>query len=167
MDRAMASSLGSRRCGSAALVALVCALLAVPAAGQSIVEERPLSFGRLAIASNVMAGSVTIGSNGTTTTTGSVISVVRGTPGRYRITGLPAQSPVSLSYASTPLYRGGMAGGPVYLSIDAVLAPATAVTDGTGTANIELGATLMTSGDGNPYGDGSYQGDILITVTVP
>lgn len=146
---------------------LVGCTMSPPAAAQSIVEERPLSLGRLAIASNLTVGSATVHPNGGTTTTGAVISVIGGTPGRYRISGLLAQSLVSLSYSGTPMYPGGVAGGTTYLGIDSVLAPGTVVTDGTGSAVIELGATITTTGNGNPYNDGGYQGDILITVTAP
>lgn len=138
-----------------------------PTAAQSIVEERGLTFGSLAIPSNITAGTVTVAPDGSVITTGSVISVVRGTPGRYRITGLLAQSQVSLSYMATPMLPDAGPGGPASFTIESVLAPDLVVTDGTGGASIDLGATLATSGDGRPYADGGYRGDILITAISP
>jgi hypothetical protein len=152
--------------GLCAAVALITSL-ATPAAAQSIVQERALSFGRLAIPSNHSAGSITLQQNGVVVTTGPVISVVPGAPGRYRITGLLAQSLVSLSYSSTPLYPMGMAGGAVFLTLDPILAPDTAISDGSGSVSIEIGATLSTSGNGTAYNQSLYQGDILIMVTSP
>lgn len=128
-----------------------------------IVEEQPLNFGTLAIAANASVSRFTYPYTGLNISIeGQFVLVASGTPGRYRLTGFPAYTQLSVSLDNTSLTAGG-SGMPEPLSVDNY-DHAQLTTNAQGEAELVLGARLSTSGNGGGYVDGAYSGSTVLRV---
>lgn len=136
-----------------------------PAAAQTVQEEEPLAFGTFVVPSNAAVSTLTVPLSGSISTTGSIIALTQGTPGRYRVGGLPGSAIVDIDVTAAPLF-GASVPLSQFFQIAAFDHPPTIITNAAGTATFRLGATLSTSGSGVPYTESTYTGTIDITVTL-
>lgn len=75
----------------------------------------------------------------------------------------PPNTAFSVSVSAAPVLLNGA--GPQFFTVTNVVTnPVTPFTNGSGSLNVRFDSTLRTSGDGTPYPNGNYTGNILITV---
>ncbi len=143
---------------------LLCLATTSTVIAQPLIEEQQrLDFGTLAIAANTSVSRFTYFSNGVNINIeGQFVLIARGSPGRYRFTGFPANTPLSISVTNTTL-AAGATGIPELLNVDNYDF-ADPVTDAQGTAELSLGARLNTTGSGDSYVDAPYTGTALLRV---
>lgn len=137
----------------------------VPAVAQTLQEMDPLAFGTFVVPSNAAVSTLTVPLTGSVSTTGSIIALTQGMPGRYRVGGLPGNAIVEIDVTANPLFAAAVPPSQFFL-ITAFDHPLTVITNAAGTATFRLGATLSTSGSGVPYTESTYTGTIDITVTL-
>jgi len=138
--------------------------LSIPASAQSVEELDLFQFGALAIPSNSGVSEVELPRSGRNiVVTGSIVVVSIGLPGRYLLSDLPANTPVEVSANDTELLYAG-AGGSERLQIGQY-DTADVVTNNQGEAEIQLGGSLHTTGNGNFYEDGPYLGSTQLLLT--
>lgn len=138
-----------------------------PAYPQSLSEVRPLSFGTLVIRDNSTVNSVTVPLTGSVGTTGDILVLAPGAPGRFTVSGLPGGAALDLMINAEPLFGSQSQSGETFFRINQFFIPSPITTDASGTATFDLGAQLDTSGNGNLYGEDSYSGSVTITVLLP
>lgn len=146
---------------------LVCAALATlcvsqPASAQVIDEERPLSFGTVAIVSGAGVGRITIEPDGSYTSNSNLYVVTPPVRGEYHLSG----ATVSAIYTvTTPLSVDMVGPNGAYFTLDNFeIRPVTLSTDGSGNDIFYLSGRLQTQGGGMVYEDGVYSGSITMTV---
>jgi hypothetical protein len=128
-----------------------------------IEEQQRLNFGTLAIADNTIVSRFTYPRTGNNIIlSGSFVLFSRGSPGRYRLSGFPANTTISVSLNNTSLTANGIANSES-LSVDDYDS-STLVTDALGEAELTLGARLNTSGDSGSYSDADYSGTTTLRV---
>lgn len=143
---------------------LVCAFLPLSARAQSVEVLDPFTFGVLAIPSNSAVSELELPRSGrNVVVTGSIVLVSLGQPGRYLLSELPANMPVEISANDVDLTYAGVAGSEA-LQVDQYDTTDT-VTNALGEAEIQLGAVLRTTGNGNLYEDGPYFGSTQLFLT--
>ncbi len=130
-------------------------------AAPEIVTLQRLDFGVLAIRSNTTPSALTLSPIGTTTYDNFVV-ISAPAPGRYRLTGYPAFTDISISMVASPVINISGAPGETLTVTTAVTRPLTVRTDINGRVEFDLGASLTTSG--NPYQDGVYAGQAGLTL---
>tara|TARA_R110001599_G_scaffold280951_1_gene482526 strand:- start:50 stop:526 length:477 start_codon:yes stop_codon:yes gene_type:complete len=149
-----------------AMAAFACPVICpAPATAQTVQEMEPLVFGTFVVPSNAAVSTLTIPLSGSVSTTGSIIALTQGMPGRYRVGGLPGSAIVDIDVNAAPLF-GAAVPASQFFQITAFDHPPTVITNAGGTATFRLGATLSTSGSGVPYTESTYTGTIDITVTL-
>jgi len=119
----------------------------------------------VAITSNGVPSAVTLSPQGSVVYGDAFVPVAAATPGRYRLTGCPAATEISVSMSASPLGLSSGAPGEALTVSTAVTQPLTLLTDQNGEAEFDLGATLTTSGSGQLYQDGSYLGSPTLTLS--
>lgn len=131
---------------------------------QSVEELEPFQFGVLAIPSNSDVSVIELPRSGRNiVVTGSIVVVSSGVPGRYLLSGFPENTPIEVSANDTELLYAG-AGGSERLKIVQYDA-ADVVTNNQGEAEIQLGASLQTTGNANFYEDGPYLSSTQLLLT--
>ncbi len=131
-------------------------LVTVPAAAQ-IQTTQSLDFGTLAVTANATPASALITPLGYAGYGSGWANILAGKPGQYRLTGYPAFTDISVSLDPSPLTL--VSGTGETLTVQAAISNPTLLhTDQAGSVSFSLGATLTTSGDGQPYQDGAYHG---------
>lgn len=131
---------------------------------QSVDELDPFQFGVLAIPDNSTVSEVELLRSGRNPVVrGSIIIVSIGSSGRYLLSGLPRDTPIEVSAVDVELKYDGVGVSETFQvgQYDA----ADVVTNSQGEAEIQLGGTLRTSGNGNPYEDGLYSGSFQLQLT--
>ena len=124
-----------------------------------------LDFGVLAVPSNSVSSAVVLSPLGTVTYGSAYVYVAAATPGRYRLTGYPAFTDISVSMAPGNVsLSSGLPGSSLTVSA-AVTKPSPIRTDINGQAEFDLGSTLTTNGSGQPYQDGTYLGRTTLTLS--
>ena len=127
----------------------------------AVTEEQPISFGSFAIAANDAQSSIIISKNGGTPSYSyKIYPLVHGQPGQYQLSAYPAFTPLVININDFVLQRTG---APNLLVEDFTHDPI--ITDGSGQATLNLGASLKTTGLGGSYGDGNYTGTMNITIS--
>ena len=134
------------------------------ALSQPLIEEQQrLNFGTLAIAANATVSRFTYPRTGSNINIeGQFILIASGTPGRYRFTGFPAYTTLSVSLDTTTLTAVGI-GITEPLAVDNYDF-AELTTDALGEAELSLGARLDTTGNGGSYEDAPYSGTTVLRV---
>ena len=138
----------------------------------TLAETQALSFGSIVAISDGSdtstmvidnAGAVTVNNPGAAT----IIELSGAQQGIFDITGAAPSTTMTLTLpASVTLTCGTCSGSQPDFTVDTITndvagAPAT---DGTGAATINIGATLNTIADANPYEDGDYTGTMTVSV---
>ncbi|BCD96887.1 DUF4402 domain-containing protein [Marinagarivorans cellulosilyticus] len=127
----------------------------------AVTEEQAISFGSFAIAANDAQSSIVISKNGGTPVYSyKIYPLMHGQPGQYRLSAYPAFTPLVININDFVLQRTG---APNLLIEDFTHDPI--ITDGSGEALLDLGASLKTTGLGGSYGDGNYTGTMNITIS--
>jgi len=134
-------------------------------AAPQIEALRRLDFGVLAITANAAPSSVVLAPSGGAAYGSGFVFVGAATPGRYRLTGYPAFTDISVSMAASPVgLASGVPAETLSLST-AVTQPLMLHTDLNGQVEFALGATLTTSGSSQLYQDGAYLGSPTLTLS--
>lgn len=145
--------------GILSLVAATTAVLAQPL----IEEQQRLSFGTLAITSNLSVSRFTYPRTGVNTSIdGQFVSIATGSPGSYLFTGFPAYTSLSVTLNTSTLAATGN-GISELLSVDNYDFTEL-TTDAQGEAELALGARLNSSGNGGSYFDAPYSGSTVLRV---
>ena len=125
-------------------------------AAPDIVTLRRLDFGVLAIRANTEPFVFTLSPLGQTTYGNAFVQVTTATPGRYRLTGYPAFTDITLTMsASSASLVSGVPAETLTVST-AITQPLTLRTNVNGQVEFDLGSNLVTSGSSTPYLDGAY-----------
>lgn len=142
-------------------LALVAVWMPQQARAQSITEQVPLSFGRIAILSYVSVGRITINPGGGYSTNAEIAVIDPPVQGEYLVNG-----PASTSYTITVSPSVNLVGpGGAFFTLDNFeVRPLTLTTDGTGADTFFLTGRLQTQGGGMSYLDGSYNGTVSLTI---
>lgn len=149
-------------------------LYGIPSWAQTMTQVRPLSFGTFAILNNSGAKTITVAPDNSTVYHPDIVADIPAQSGHYTLEEMPANVTFYLGISvSNPPGDGGLVldnatsltGGaqPFTLTDFTVNANNTVVTDGDGDADMYIGATLVTSGNGAAYTDGVYTGTYDIT----
>jgi hypothetical protein len=123
---------------------------------------QPLSFGKIAIASNASVSTTTVRRNGTQLSTNKIFVVEAGRPAIIQLTDFPIYTTMTLT-ANTPVTSSMAYGGSEQFTVTALEMASTIKTDNLGQTNFLIGGTLATSGGGGSYfNDAPY--DIYIDI---
>lgn len=146
------------------LVIFICSIAPDYSHSQPLIEElERLSFGTLAIPSNASVSRYTFPYTGNNALVeGRFVELNAGRPGRYRLSGFPAFTPLSVTLNTSTLTAAEV-GLTEPLTVDNYEASQT-TTDEQGNAELSLGARLNTSGSGNGYADSSYSGSSTLRI---
>lgn len=129
-----------------------------PVLGYQLEELQPFSLGVIAVPSNSIVSELEQPPSGRNIrVTGNIIVVNGGIPGRYRLSDFPANTPIEVDVDPVNLNVSG-AGPAESLTADQ-FEFGEIVTDGTGSAEFQVGATVATSGTGTAYPDAPYSGN--------
>lgn len=151
------------------------AVRGTPAVAQTMTEVDRLSFGTFAIISNSGVKTITVAPDNSTVYDPAIVADVEAQRGHYTLSGMPANVTFTLGVSiSNPPNDGGLmldnptnlttGGGEHFQLINFTVNSANeVVTDGLGDADMFIGATLRTTGNGNIYNDGAYNGTYDIT----
>jgi hypothetical protein len=152
-------SIGCRSSFVRAVFASIAWLLAASAvAAPDIVTLRRLDFGVLAIRTNTAPFVFSLSPLGLATYDSTFVQVAASTPGRYRLTGYPAFTDITLTISSSPVSLvSGLPAETLTVS-NAITQPLTLRTNVNGQVEFDLGANLATSGNSAAYLDGVYLG---------
>ena len=152
-------SIGCRYSFTQAVLAILSWLVASTAyAAPDIVTLRRLDFGVLAIRANTAPFVFTLSPLGLTTYSSAFVQVATGTSGRYRLTGYPAFTDITLTMTASPVSLASGVPAESLTVTSAITQPLTLRTDVNGQAEFNLGANLVTNGSSAPYLDGIYLG---------
>lgn len=146
------------------LVTLVFTLNAKTVLSQPIIEElQRLSFGTLAVSNNSSVSRFTLPQTGRNLRIeGQFAQISPVSPGRYKFTGFPAFTSLSVSLDVATLTTGAN-NFPEPLTVDSYDFD-NITTDTNGEAELPLGARLNSTGSGNAYVDAPYSGITTLRV---
>ncbi len=146
------------------LVILLSVVATTTAVSQPLIEEQQrLNFGTLAITANSSVSRFTYPRTGSNLNIeGQFVLISNGLPGRYRFSGFPANTTLSVSLNTTILTAVGP-GISEPLNVDNYDF-ATLITDALGEAELSLGARLNTTGNGGSYADALFSGTTVLRV---
>ncbi|HOO81709.1 MAG TPA: hypothetical protein PK513_04335 [Alphaproteobacteria bacterium] len=134
-----------------------------PRAFAGVTEIQALQFGEYIVTHNDAVYSITVNVGGVVTydPAGFIEIAATGQDGIYDIDGLPASTAITSVVISqtTPLTSGGLS-----FQMNTFTESHPASTDGAGVAQIRVGATADTSGNGVPYLDRTYNGMLEIQI---
>ena len=146
--------------GQTKLALLVCLFFVVQSSQALMTETQELKFGKYAIAGNVRGSVLIVPYTGAAPwATNKIYILLAGQAGHYQLSGFPANTPLNITipdfFLTLPQSESFKVGQFTQENL---------ITDSSGNAFLNLGATLYTSGNGNPYVDGSYFGNMDITI---
>jgi hypothetical protein len=124
-----------------------------------------LDFGIVAVKTNTVPTAITLSPQGTSAYGSGFVFIGAARPGRYRLTGYPAFTDISVSMTAHPVSLSGGAPSETLTVSTASSRPLTLHTDQNGQVDFDLGATLTTSGSGIAYVDGTYQSRPTLTLS--
>jgi hypothetical protein len=142
------------------LCAIIVAITGVGASAQAAISElQAFDFGHWVVANNNSVQTITVPPSGPYSHTAGLIMISPPQPGRYEVSGLPSNG-VVLSINVTmidPLARGGGNNFTMDNFATSHIGP-----DVNGILTLRLGARAVSSGDGIPYVDDTYVGEIQV-----
>lgn len=145
------------------LVVVLVAMWGAPCFAQTITRVQPISFGMFVIKNNASAHNIQVSRTNSVTADSAFALFTNPVRGEYDLSGFPASTPFTVSFFATPITVGGSGTGEAFTL--GSFTPGTGLsTDSSGDAQLRFGATLTTSGSGINYSNGSYQGELDITV---
>ena len=139
---------------------MMCLLFVVPNSQALMTEVQELKFGNYAITGNDRGSVLIVPYTGAAPwATNKIYIISAGQAGHYQLSGFPANTPLNITipdfFLTLPESESFKIGQFTHENL---------ITDSSGNAFLKLGATLYTSGNGNPYDDGSYFGNMVITI---
>lgn len=150
--------------GGGCFLSLCLVMGASQACAQSVSQSRAMDFGRIALTSYAQVGTLVLDPDGSYTASPEIIVLDNPVPARFEGSGFPINTAATLVVTDGNATLGGGGTGQIFTVKDYVSSPPTLVTNGAGSLIFDLGATLRTEGDGNPYTDGSYTTDITVSL---
>lgn len=142
-------------------VALAALCLAGPAAAQSITEDTPFDFGRWVITNNSSQHTITVQTNGSYSNSPELIPLTNPQPGVYTVTGLPSFATIN-NVMISPVSPVSGPGGQSFIMDNFTFICPNANFDGE--TNLTIGARARMSGNGQPYANGAYQGQLNVVI---
>lgn len=134
-------------------------------ADPQILTLQRLDFGILAIRANATPSTLTLSPQGSANYGSAFVTIATGTPGRYRLTGYPAFTDISVSMSASTINLASGVPGESLTVATAITKPLALRTDINGQVDFDLGASLTTSGSNVLYQDGVYVGHAGLTLT--
>lgn len=126
-----------------------------------ITAEQSLGFGQFALGGNNVESTLRIPfDGGQPRASNQLFPLSHGQAGHYRLSALPAFTPLMITIADFEL-RAGLS-EPLRVQD---FSHNNIITDANGEVLLKLGATLKTTASGTPYGDGTYSGIMNITIS--
>jgi len=139
----------------------VCHVVFISVANAQVIELQQLQFGEWVVTDNATQQTVTVNPDGSSSYSSGLIMLQSPQHGIYRIEGLPPFSTIiGFDIVMTQAMDGP--GAPTF-SMDSFQTSADPV-DGNGETILRLGATARTTGDGQGYPDGTYDGELTIDI---
>lgn len=131
---------------------------------QTITENIPLSFGRVVLVDNSVSRDIELLPTGSYTADPAYIFFSEPQLASVTVDGYTPLTPLLINVSATNLTASG--GGAAFFSTgDTFTNPAIVITDLTGSATFEVGATLSSNGSGAGFIDSDYTGTYTISVT--
>ena len=127
----------------------------------AVIEIQPLDFGRWLVAGNNGVQNITLQTDSSYSNSAGIIMLSPPQAGIFLISGLPISQIIS-SVTITMTQAMSSGAGEVF-TMDNFTYDAPPSTDGSGEATITIGARARTSGNGNPYANDVFNGDLEIT----
>jgi hypothetical protein len=140
-------------------VALGLCVFPIPAKAD-ITELQPLRFGEWIVTNNDTVQTVTVNTDGSYNNSAGLIMLQAPQQGIYRIDGLP---PFAIIMGFDIVMTEPMTGAGNSFTMDSFQTTADPV-DGSGETTLSLGATARSSGNGQPYPDTTYNGELTIDI---
>lgn len=129
-------------------------------AGVTVIQA--LNFGEFIVRNNDSPHTITVNTGGPYSFSAGFLEInPTAQPGIYDVDGLPANTAI-MSVVITQ--TSPLAGSGENLQMSAFQETHPASTNGAGVAQIRVGGTATTSGNGNPYLDQSYTGQLQIQI---
>lgn len=137
--------------------------VSAPVVAAPLIEQlRPLTFGTLAVPGNASVLNLVVSHDGPLQVAAGLVVVALPEAGRYRLSGFPANVGLEVSVTDAELTAGG-SGLPEKFTATLYNTP-TVFAGPDGSIEFSLGATLRSSGSGNPYIDAPYSGSATMSV---
>ncbi len=130
--------------------------------GQTITIDTPLDFGRFVIVENNASRHINLLPGGGFTADAQYIFFTNPQMGTVTVDDYPASSTLNVSVGLTDINNGGLHN---FSTSSTFTNPSTVITDATGSATFDVGATLSSDGGGSTHSDGIYNGTFTVTVT--
>lgn len=124
----------------------------------------PLSFGTIVVARNDRISSVKMPTNGAMSSTNDIHIMDRGHPARLYIEDLPANTLINFSSSSLNVKLTRVEPAPPFTLTQLLFKPAKQ-SNVYGEIELVIGAIIQTSGTGDVYTDGDYQGTVSIELS--
>ena len=131
------------------------------AQAQTITENQPLRFGTIMLTDNNAPRQIQLLSNGNYNADPQIVFFTDPQLGNFTVTGYPPLKILNVTINLVDLTNGGT---PVFSLSNSFTNPALIVTNLSGSATFDVGATLSSDGSGSGFTDGSYDGVYSITV---
>ncbi len=141
-------------------------LILVPSFGraQTITQNQPLTFGKVALTDNSIPRVVTLVAGGTYTADPEYVFFNDPQLGNFTVDGYPPATPLTVSISTTTL-TPMMGGGANFAVASTFTDPGVVVTDGTGSVTFDVGAIMSSDGSGSTHVDDLYEGTYTIMVS--
>ena len=148
-----------KRSALAGLASAVLLTSGLASANPTVSTDLPLDFGTLSAQGNATLASLRVDPNGGQAVAGPIIPFGDAQAGVLLLNSFPPFTSLEFEADDAQLSAGG-SGLPPYLTVTSARTAAPLTTDDQGMAVLSLGATLVTSGSGTPYGDAVYSGTL-------
>ena len=142
----------------------MCVLANTDASADTVNQTQHLDFGSFVLKRNNAVYQLKVQKNGAVTSASSFIVITTPVPAMWELTDYPPNTLLTVSIPDAILSVGGAGTGNVFNLTD-FTPTANLTTDGAGAATLRFGASLYTSGSGTMYADGSYSGDVSVTIS--
>ena len=123
----------------------------------------PLSFGTFAIPNNSLVSQLTISTNYRSYSTNHIHVIQPGQPGEFKLVEFPVHTRLFLN-ASLPQQSTVFVGETERFTLTNIELPDSVITDSNGEADLLVGATIKSSGNGGRYLDTKYDLPLIFTI---
>jgi hypothetical protein len=134
-----------------------------PAFGQDVSITQALSFGSFTVNNNNASHNLVVQRTGGYSADAGYTVLDNPVPAEWALTSFPSSTLLNVVFDDvTNITKLG--GGGEYFSMTSFTPTPSLSTDGLGAATLRFGATLVTSGTGTNYTDGTYTGTYDVTI---
>ena len=133
----------------------------MPCMAQDIIELQAINFGNITPTTYGAVARVTIEVGGSYTSNNVVVNTAP-EQGWYQVTGAPTNSAYTIDLPPSVTLNGP--GGAFFTLDNFEVRPLTLITDSSGEDTFFITARMQTQGGGMTYPNGSYTGDITVTL---